>query len=1108
MGCVSSSPSSSDRAAAPQQSSVEVNAAGATGGVSSVSSSRGGGGGGGGDFERTDDFAFLAGGEEKRNITVNGANARKDAAASLMNQGTTTTTTSTTTTSTTGFHGHPPSERANNNNINSAVSSSSGGGGGGGTTTTTAFLHKQQPQRRGILKSASHDRLGSNNQTTPPPSPNYEFLLSNAVSLREDDTSKETTTTTNNNNNNNNNTSGSSRLKKASSAGTLQIDLSRVQHHGNNNSAEETQNTTSSGASSPEKNSESSNIFSRLPPSPTGTRSGVKRISFATDLVEVMDDDSLVEEEEEEKTRHWSTSLFRGSKRDSEDLAEEIANAKRGENSNSNKILGLKNNIFRASGGGGSGRIMNADNSFSSEDIDVAKMFENEDTTTENGGGNDNFEDEDDEEEEYWFHGISVSTQRARSEVLHARLQAAEGEAERLRENANESRKKLVELIISAGITREELQPEIEDLREEIRKGKKSGRTSSVETMEIQEEEGEKPFVYDSERIANLLHIFLEKIESYDSTTSAAASGGSSPTNAGNNTSLAAASSHPGERQQPVALTILTHWARTGDAEAALSRAELEKSRLAHSSAKWTLQSAMQAVKDTMTRETVVKEKLKRRQKILEIATKRKELAHEDLKTAENRLEHAQEIRTNMNVALAKAVGDFETSKAALVLWKKRRNGAMMTFKDAINELTEETVIEVNSKTKEFFTRATKASEALSLAYTALGERLQRALDEGSRHRPEPKDEQNSRALNNDARAAFVAHNRAEQAMNAPISLHFAKLNALESSTRHLLAECEEQVTKGISQFYEAFRVEREAREKSETANLDAKICETTLEVAQSYARTADRAYDDALYFAQSTMEQEIREVNEAMIVTKRRLEEARQNERSAQAQLSESIARWGKKKALMGKDNAKSPWRAVTRAVNDVHELSTVIRGREMIAKPEDDKVPFPVHYLKDEDGVMKTQMSMESIPEMHTNSKVSFNMSESPLHRSFSNNISNNNATQQHYQSGSPSTTAAAAANGEQGVGGSMLRQTDSQASIASTNSDLESLMQTLSGGSLTAPEAKKRTPVLDKIDKQAEEYENEADVVRATRMVELKARESVEDFSGHAHQNGTFY
>ena len=953
---------------------------------------------------------------------------------------------------------------------------------------------QQQQQRRGILKSASHDRF--QNQT-PPPSPNYEFLLSNAVSLREDDILS---------------MSNASRLKKAGSAGALQIDLSRVHendrngsssnntNNNNNNSVDEM--TTTSGASSPERNVES-NIFSRLPPSPTGTKSGVKRISFATDLVDVMEDDSLVEEEEEEKTRHWSTSLFRGSKRDSEDLAKEIANVKRGgsggnSNSNSNKTLRSKNN-----GGGG---IINVDNSFSSEDIDVSKMFENEDT--ENSGGTDtaggNFEDEDYEEEEYWFHGISVSTQRARSEVLHARLQAAEGETERLRENSNDSRKKLVELIISTGITREELQPEIEDLREEIRKGKKTRRTRSVETMDIQEEEGEeRPFVYDSERISNLLHNFLEKIESYDSTTSTAASGGSSPTNTGN------ATSPPRERQQPVALTILTHWARTGDAEAALSRAELEKSRLAHSSAKWTLQSAMQAVKDTMTRETVVKEKLKRRQKILEIATKRRELANEDLKTAENRLERAQESRTDMNVALAKAVGDFETSKAALVLWKKRRNGAMMTFKDAINELTEETVIEVNSKTKEFVTRATKASEALSLAYTALGNRLQRALDEGSRHRPEPKDEQNSRALNNDARAAFVAHNRAEQAMNAPISLHFAKLNALESSTRHLLAECEEEVTKGISQFYEAFRVEREAREKSETANLDAKICETTLEVAQSYARTADRAYDDALYFAQSTMEQEIQEVNEAMIVTKRRLEEAREHERSAQAQLSESIAKWGKKKALMGKDNAKSPWRAVTRAVNDVHDLSTVIRGREMIAKPEDDKVPFPVHYLKDEDGVMKTQLSMESIPEMHNNSKVSFNISESLLHRSISNNSNNALiAMQQQLQSGSPSAAAAAAANGEQGVNGLTLRQTDSQASIASTNSDLENLMQTLSGGSLTAPEAKKRATVLDKIDKQAVEFENEADVVRATRLVELKARESVEDFSGHAHQTGTFY
>ena len=792
----------------------------------------------------------------------------------------------------------------------------------------------------------------------------------------------------------------------------------------------------------------------------------------------VMGNDSLSEKEEEEKTRHWSTSLFRGSKRDSEELAEEIANGKRG--ISDNKTLRSNNN---AKGG------MNVDNSFSSEDIDVAKMFENEDMKTKKGS----FEDEDDEEEEYWFHGISVSTQRARSEVLHARLQAAESETERLRVNSNESRKKLVELIISAGITREELQPEIEDLREEIRKGR-TGRRRSMETMDIPEEEGEeRPFVYDGERIANLLHNFLEKIENNEPSTSTAASGASSPNN--KSTMLASSTSPPGERQQPVALTILTHWARTGDAEAALSRAELEKSRLAHSSAKWTLQSAMQAVKDTMTRETVVKEKLKRRQKVLEIATKRKELAHEDLKTAENRLERAQEIRTNMNVALAKAVGDFETSKAALVLWKKRRNGAMMTFKDAINELTEETVVEVNSKTKEFVTRATKASEALSLAYAALGNRLQRALDEGSRHRPEPKDEENSRALNNDARAAFVAHNRAEQAMNAPISLHFAKLNALESSTRHLLAECEEQIIKGISKFYEAFHAEREAREKSETANLDAKICETTLEVAQSYARTADRAYDDALYFAQSTMEQEIQEVTEAMIVTKRRLDEARENERSAQAQLSESIARWGRKKGLMGKDNAKSPWRAVTRAVNDVYELSTVTRGREMIAKPEDDKVSFPVHYLKDEDGVMRTQLSMESITEMHNNSKVTFNMSESLL-------------AMQQQRSGSLFPSVVAAANEEQGTNGSALHLTDSQASIQSTNSDLESLMQTLSGGSLTAPEAKKRTPVLDKIDKQAEEYENEADVVRATRLVELKARESVEDYSGHAHQTGTFY
>jgi hypothetical protein len=112
------------------------------------------------------------------------------------------------------------------------------------------------------------------------------------------------------------------------------------------------------------------------------------------------------------------------------------------------------------------------------------------------------------------------------------------------------------------------------------------------------------------------------------------------------------------------------------------------------------------------------------------------------------------------------------------------------------------------------------------------------------------------------------------------------------------------------------------------------------------------------------------------------------------------------------------------------------------------------------------------------------------------------------QQLQSGSSSAAAAAAASGEQGVNGLTLQQTDSQASIASTNSDLENLMQTLSGGSLTAPEAKKRATVLDTIDKQAVEFKNEADVVRATRLVELKARESVEDFSGHAHQTGTFY
>ena len=81
---------------------------------------------------------------------------------------------------------------------------------------------QQQPpqqQRRGILKSASHDRF--QNQT-PPPSPNYEFLLSNAVSLREDDTLS---------------MSNASRLKKAGSAGALQIDLSRVHENDRNGSS-------------------------------------------------------------------------------------------------------------------------------------------------------------------------------------------------------------------------------------------------------------------------------------------------------------------------------------------------------------------------------------------------------------------------------------------------------------------------------------------------------------------------------------------------------------------------------------------------------------------------------------------------------------------------------------------------------------------------------------------------------------------------------------------------------------------------------------------------------------------------------------------------------
>ena len=73
--------------------------------------------------------------------------------------------------------------------------------------------------------------------------------------------------------------------------------------------------------------------------------------------------------------------------------------------------------------------------------------------------------------------------------------------------------------------------------------------------------------------------------------------------------------------------------------------------------------------------------------------------------------------------------------------------------------------------------------------------------------------------------------------------------------------------------------------------------------------------------------------------------------------------------------------------------------------------------------------------------------------------------------------------------------LHLTDSQRHTIH-RSDLESLMQTLSGGSLTAPEAKKRT-VLDKIDKQAEEYENNR--CGRSDLVELKA-ESVEDYSDH--------
>ena len=51
-------------------------------------------------------------------------------------------------------------------------------------------------------------------------------------------------------------------------------------------------------------------------------------MSFAADLVGVMGNDSLVRKRKR-KTRHWSTGCFEG-KRDSEELAEEIANGKRG----------------------------------------------------------------------------------------------------------------------------------------------------------------------------------------------------------------------------------------------------------------------------------------------------------------------------------------------------------------------------------------------------------------------------------------------------------------------------------------------------------------------------------------------------------------------------------------------------------------------------------------------------------------------------------------------------------------------------------------------------------------------------------------------------------
>ena len=64
---------------------------------------------------------------------------------------------------------------------------------------------------------------------------------------------------------------------------------------------------------------------------------------------------------------------------------------------------------------------MNVDNSFSSEDIDVAKMFENEDIEDPKSG----FEDEDDEEEGKLVPSISVSTQSCDQRCYAARYPAA-----------------------------------------------------------------------------------------------------------------------------------------------------------------------------------------------------------------------------------------------------------------------------------------------------------------------------------------------------------------------------------------------------------------------------------------------------------------------------------------------------------------------------------------------------------------------------------------------------------------------------------------------------------------------------------------------------------